>query len=93
MAGKDEYLRLNSLSDGLSIERRKQCFSLSNVLICIISALSFCAVSTMEFFADHFNNSCNFKQFFGKVKMDPVFKELNFNCLSVQSVPKRLSTF
>jgi len=47
----------------------------------------------MEFFADHFNNSCNFKQFSGKVKMDPVFKELNFNCLSVQLVPKRLSTF
>ena len=35
------------------------------------------------FFSDHFNNSCNFKQFSSKVKRDPVFKELKFNSLSV----------
>ena len=45
------------------------------------------------FFSNHFNNSWNFKQFSRKVKRDPVFKELNFNSLSVQSVPKRLSNF
>ena len=47
----------------------------------------------MEFFPDHFKNFCDFKQFSCKVKKDPVFKELNFNSLSVQSVTKKLSNF
>ena len=46
-----------------------------------------------NFFSDHFNNSCNFKHFSSKLKRDPVFKELNFNSLPVQSVPKRLFKF
>lgn len=29
----------------------------------------------MELFSNHFNSSCNFKQFSSKVKRDPVFKE------------------
>ena len=36
VARKYENLCLNLLHDVLSITRRKQCFSLSNVLICII---------------------------------------------------------
>ena len=31
--------------------------------------------------------------FSSKVKRDPVFKELNFNSLSIQSVHKRLPNF
>ena len=31
----------------------------------------------------------NFKQFIRKVKLDPSCRELNFNSLSVQSVPKK----
>ena len=46
-----------------------------------------------NFFPYHFINSCNFKKFSRKVKRDPIFKELNFNSLSVQSVPKRLYNF
>ena len=42
-----------------------------------------------NFFSDHFNNSCNFKKFSSKVKRDPN----NFNSLSFQSLPKRLSNF
>ena len=48
---------------------------------------------TLELFFRSFINSCNFKQFSCKVKRDPIFKELNFISLSVQSVPKRLYNF
>ena len=42
-------------------------------------------------FSDRFNNSCNFKRFSSKVKRDPIYEELNFNSVSVHSIPKRLS--
>ena len=40
-----------------------------------------------NFVSDYFNVSHNFKQFIRKVKLDPAFRELNFNSLTVQSVP------
>ena len=33
------------------------------------------------------------KQFIRKVKLDPSFREVNFNFLSVQSVPKNMCDF
>ena len=38
-------------------------------------------------------DSDNFKPFIRKVKLDPSFRELNFNFLSVQSVPKKMCDF
>ena len=35
----------------------------------------------------------NFKQFIRKVKLDPSFREVNFNVLSGQSVPKNMCDF
>ena len=39
--------------------------------------------------SDYLNDSHNFKQFIRKVKLDPAFRELNFNSFLVQSVPKK----
>ena len=41
----------------------------------------------MEIVSDYLNDCHNFKQFIRKVKLDPSFKELSSNSLSVQSVP------
>ena len=42
-----------------------------------------------NFVSDYLNDSHNFKKFIRKVKLDPSFRELNFNTQSVQSVSKR----
>ena len=42
-----------------------------------------------NFVSDYLFDSHNLKQFIRKVKLDPSFRELNFNSLSVQSVPKK----
>ena len=42
-----------------------------------------------NFVSDYLTDSQNFKQFIRKVKLDPSFREINFNILSVQSVPKK----
>ena len=42
-----------------------------------------------DFVSDHFSDSCNFRQFSKKVKLDSRLKELNFKSLSVQSVLRR----
>ena len=46
-----------------------------------------------NFVSDYLNDSRNFKQFIRKVKLDPSFREVNFNVLSVQSVPKNMCDF
>ena len=45
----------------------------------------------MNFFSDHFNNSCKFKRFSNEVKRDLVFKDFHFNSLSAQLVMDSLS--
>ena len=46
-----------------------------------------------NFVSDYLKDSRNFKQFIRKVKLDPSFREVNFNVLSVQSVPKNMCDF
>ena len=46
-----------------------------------------------NFFSDYLKDSRNFRQFIRKVKLDPSFREVNFNVLSVQSVPKNMCDF
>ena len=46
-----------------------------------------------NFVSDYLKDSRNFKQFIRKVKLDPSFREVNFNVLSVQSVPKNVCDF
>ena len=46
-----------------------------------------------NFVSDYLKDSHNFKQFIRKVKLDPSFREVNFNVLSVQSVPKNMCDF
>ena len=46
-----------------------------------------------NFVSDYLKDSRNFKQFVRKVKLDPSFREVNFNVLSVQSVPKNMCDF
>ena len=46
-----------------------------------------------NFVSDYLTDSQNFKQFIRKVKLDPSFREINFNILSVQSVPKKMCDF
>ena len=41
-----------------------------------------------NFVSDCLNDSNNFKQFIRKVKLNPSFREVNFNSFSVQLVPK-----
>ena len=46
-----------------------------------------------NFVSGYLKDSCNFKQFIRKVKLDPSFREVNFNVLSVHSVPKNMCDF
>ena len=46
-----------------------------------------------NFVSDYLKDSRNFKQFIRKVKLDPSFREVNFNVLSDQSVPKNMCDF
>ena len=46
-----------------------------------------------NFVSDYLKDPRNFKQFIRKVELDPSFSEVNFNVLSVQSVPKSMCDF
>ena len=46
-----------------------------------------------NFVSGYLKDSCNFKQFIRKVKLDPSFREVNLNVLSVHSVPKNMCDF
>ena len=46
-----------------------------------------------NFVSDYLKDPRNFKQFIRKVKLDQSFREVNFNVLSVQSVPKNMRDF
>ena len=52
-------------------------------------SIHFRGVVLWNFVSHYLNDSHNFKQFIRKVKVDPSFRELNFNSPSVQSVPKK----
>jgi len=47
----------------------------------------------MEFVSSYFNNATNHEQFCKKVRMDPIFKKLNFGSLSIQTTPKHMCDF
>ena len=56
-------------------------------------SLRFRGAVLWNFVSDYLKDSRNFKQFIRKVKLDPSFREVNFNVFSVQSVPKNMCDF
>ena len=52
-------------------------------------SIRFIGAVLWNFVSDYLNDSHNFQQFIRKVTLDLSFRERNFNCLSVQSVPKK----
>ena len=61
MARKCENLRLNSFSDLLSIQRRKQCFNISNAVLYTIRYVWPYMLSTLE---ESFVSNLSLRDFF-----------------------------
>ena len=56
-------------------------------------SIRFRGVVLWNLVSDYLKDSRNFKQFIRKVKLDPSVREVDFNVLSVQSVPKNMCDF
>ena len=59
----------------------------------VVTPIRFRGAVLWNFVSDYLKDSRNFKQFIRKVKLDPSFREVNFNVPSVQSVPMKMCDF